>query len=114
MHVDDGMVVEQSVAPPDVQLVLDLIPSTSPPPSSDALDHTIHTVSHLGSHHVIDMTTNFVLTLGRASGSKDEWLGHGKAPYTPSLDIRRSPNIRIRQAVRGESRRRARADDSRD
>jgi hypothetical protein len=48
------------------------------------------------------MTSNFVLTLGRASGSKDEWLGHGRAPYTPSLDIRRSPNIRIRQAVRGE------------
>ena len=113
MHVDDEMVVEQSVAPPNVQLVPDLIPST-PPPSSDALDHTIHIVSHSGSHHVIDMTTNFVLTLGRASGSKDEWLGHGKALYTPSLDIRRSPNIRIRQAVRGESRRRARADDSRD
>jgi hypothetical protein len=97
------MVVVELVAPPYLEAILNLIPST--PPTPDARSTTLcysHCVSQ-DTHDGIDMTTNFVLTLGRASGSKDEWLGHGRAPYTPSLDIRRSPNIRIRQAVRGES-----------
>jgi len=49
------------------------------------------------------MDTKYILTLGRASNEKDPWLGHGKSKYTPSLDIKRNPNVRIRQAVRGKS-----------
>lgn len=46
--------------------------------------------------------TNFTLSLGAPSNAKAGWLGHGKSKYLPTLNIKRDPSIRIRQAVRGE------------
>ena len=46
--------------------------------------------------------TNFTLSLGTPSNAKAGWLGHGKSKYLPTLNIKRDPSIRIRQAVRGE------------